>query len=237
MKLLKNQKIFFISGAGISKPSDIDTFMGKNSIWNKFNLDMVSNFNTWFENYEKVHEFYNFRRVLLADKKPNKAHEIINILQKRFGKDRIINITTNTDNLFNILGVNETIEVHGNICNIKNILSQEIFSVNYKPFNYNSYKEKIFKPDVVFYNEKVEKYKLLDRLLNGNFSIVNHGDIFIFIGISFESTFIDRFLPNNKIVHTININPDNKTNFEYDFNESYNYCATKALEDIFCAIL
>ena len=237
MKLLKNQKIFIISGAGISKPSGVDTFNGEDSLWNGFDLNVVSNFNTWLKNYEKVHDFYNFRRVNLADKKPNKAYKIIHQLQKRFGKDRIINVTTNTDNLFNIAGIKETIEVHGNICNIKNILSQEIFSVNYKPFNYNLYKEKIFKPDVVFYHEKVEKYKLLDRLLNGKYSIANHGDIFIFIGISFESTFIDRFLPKNKLVHTININPDNKTNLEYDFNESYNYCVTKALEDIFCAIL
>ena len=221
----------------MSKPSGIDTFTGEDSLWNDFDLDVVSNFDTWIENYESVHDFYNLRRINLADKKPNKAHDIIHELQTRFGTGKIINITTNTDNLFNVAGINETIEVHGNICKMKNIHSQKLFSVGYEAFDYTLYKHKVFKPNVVFYKEKVEAYSILDRLLNGESSIVNHGDIFIFIGISFNSTFIDRYLPKNKLVHTINVNPDKKTNSEYEFDENYNYCATKALEDIFCAVI
>ena len=61
--LKENQKIFVFSGAGISAPSGVNTFRDKGGIWYQHLKDEVCNALTFVENYEKVHDFYNERRV------------------------------------------------------------------------------------------------------------------------------------------------------------------------------
>lgn len=230
------QKIYIFSGAGISKPSGVPTFTCNDGLWDKFDIDTVCNINTWIKNYRLVHKFYNLRRAQLKGIQPNDAHILIAKLQGKLGTENVINITTNTDSLFDMAGVKNTLYLHGKISNIKNMENGRITNIGHGEFVYEATNAGSHKPDVVFLNERAENYSVLNDLLNNPKlkSSVNHGDIFIFIGMSSNIFPIDLAVPVHKSVHTININPDKSTNELYPFNETYNDCATKSLGDVLC---
>jgi NAD-dependent deacetylase len=230
------QKFYIFSGAGISEPSGVSTFTCSDGLWGKFDIDKVCNLNTWLDNYRIVHKFYNLRRQKLKGIKPNIAHELISKLQKKLGVENVINITTNTDGLFDLAGVKNTLYLHGKISNIKNMSTGKITNIGYGEFAHQATDVGAYKPDVVFLNEKAENYIALNNIIHGQnlINCVNHGDIFIFIGMSSNILPIESIVPTHKSVHTININTDKSTNELYPFDETYNECATKALPDVLC---
>ena len=72
-----NKKIIIFSGAGLSAESGISTFRDSNGLWENYNIEDVCNENTWRDNFDLVHKFYNERRAQLKDVEPNEAHRTI----------------------------------------------------------------------------------------------------------------------------------------------------------------
>lgn len=95
----KVDKVVVFSGAGLSAESGVPTFRDQNGLWENFSIDEICNEETWLENYEKVHTFYNMLRSRLADVEPNDGHYLLAEMQKRYGKDRVQLVTTNVDDL------------------------------------------------------------------------------------------------------------------------------------------
>lgn len=175
-------KVIFFSGAGISAPSGISTFRDENGLWENEKIDQICNIRTWRKNYDKVHKFYNNLRTSIADKVPNKAHLMIAKLQEKYGKDKIINITQNIDDLFEKAGCKETIHLHGFLRNIicQNEDCKRKIDIGYKEFNNEkcSCGKNKFKPDVVFFEEEAPEYYFAKKNLNS----IESDDILVVIG-------------------------------------------------------
>ncbi len=111
--LKEAERLVFFTGAGISAESGIPTFRGKEGLWNKFKPEELANFDAFMRNPELVWEWYNYRRKIVHEAKPNAAHLTIAEMQNHF-KDVTV-VTQNVDNLHRRAGSKKIFELHGNI--------------------------------------------------------------------------------------------------------------------------
>jgi NAD-dependent deacetylase len=221
------RKIFIYSGAGISQESGLSTFRDKNGLWENHKVEEVCDLRTWQKNYELVHKFYNERRFQLSSVKPNKSHFIIAELQKKYGLENVINITTNVDDLFERANVKNTLYLHGKLTEISNINTGEVIDINHSNFKINN-KEKIHKPNVVFFNQYCPAYNDLEKLK----FLMNDDDILITIGMSFVVVNTQKIFSNFIKTIDININLDKETNNAHNFKHEFNISSSNGLKEV-----
>ena len=111
--LQRVESICVLTGAGISAESGVATFRGKNGLWSKLKPEELANFDAFMRNPELVWEWYNYRRQIVHDVKPNPAHYALVRLEE-FVKEFTL-ITQNVDNLHYRAGSKKVLELHGNI--------------------------------------------------------------------------------------------------------------------------
>ncbi|NOX38252.1 MAG: NAD-dependent deacylase [Calditrichaeota bacterium] len=112
-RLAKAYNVVVLTGAGISAASGIPTFRGKDGLWNKFNPQELASVDAFMRNPELVWEWYNWRRQLIRDVQPNLGHYALVDMEAYFPEFYII--TQNVDNLHQLAGSRNVIELHGNI--------------------------------------------------------------------------------------------------------------------------
>ena len=93
--------IVAFTGAGISASAGIPTFLDIPGIKEKLSVEFKN------EHYKEFEEAINLLKNNVKDKEPTKAHKIL-------AKLDIPIITMNVDNLHNLAGSKEVIEIHGN---------------------------------------------------------------------------------------------------------------------------
>ncbi|WOE71069.1 Sir2 family NAD-dependent protein deacetylase [Hydrogenimonas thermophila] len=178
------KKIIFFSGPGISAPSGIKTFRDADGLWENHKIEDVCNFNTWKKIFELVHKFYNARRVQLKDVKPNEGHFGVRRVFEKYGKENVVNITQNVDDLFEQAGFqnDEILHVHGELTKMQCFACGNVWDIGYNEFDIskdrcpkcNSLKG--VKPKIVFFNESAPLYremmKYFDHLSNPNTILV-----------------------------------------------------------------
>jgi len=186
-----SEKIIIFSGAGLDILSGLSTFRGKDSIWEKYNKDIVCNDKTWKKNFCVMHEFYNILRNQIKSSKCNEYHYIIKKLNDKY-KDTLINITTNISDFFDRLKI-PTMYVHGKITKMECTACGNKFEIKYKNWdcekdrcpNCNSIKG--VKPDIVFFNGYAWLYTYMRRafeyLQNPNSKLIVIGSSSIVIDI------------------------------------------------------
>ena len=176
---LKNAKsIVFFTGAGISAESGIPTFRGKDGIWNKLKPEELANFDAFLRNPQMVWEWYNHRKKVIHESKPNPAHTTIAEMQKYFD---VTVVTQNIDNLHRHAGSKKIYELHGNI--------ERNYCVDCKTFfndelDFTSGIPKckcggLIRPDVVWFGEYLPE----DQFLGGE-KAASKCDIFFVVGTS-----------------------------------------------------
>ena len=102
-----------LTGAGISAESGVPTFRGKEGLWGKFKPEELATMDAFVANPEIVWEWYNWRRTLMSEVKPNAGHFALTELAKWF--DSFVLVTQNVDGLHRIAGSKDVLELHGNI--------------------------------------------------------------------------------------------------------------------------
>lgn len=219
-------KVYIVIGAGLSAESGIPTFRDIGGLWHNHKIDEVCNYDTWESNFSTVHQFYNQRRAELADVAPNAMHLAIAEWQKKYGKDRVINITTNVDDLLERSGVVDVIHLHGDLTKIVNVKTGDVSDIGYNEYDYVSGSKDI-KPYVVFFGENAPEYNTLRSIVNFD---MRHRDLVIFLGMSFQVVPASNCLPWGLHPNTINVNPDHKTNYEHDFTQTLNVKATESVD-------
>jgi NAD-dependent deacetylase len=116
-KLLQRLKdaehVVVLTGAGISAESGVPTFRGNEGLWKKFKPEELATFDAFIRNPELVWEWYNYRRKLIQEVKPNPGHYALVELEEFFPKFTLI--TQNVDNLHRRAGSKNIVELHGNI--------------------------------------------------------------------------------------------------------------------------
>jgi NAD-dependent deacetylase len=111
-KLKTAESLLFFTGAGISAESGISTFRGKDGIWNKLKPEELASFSAFIKNPDMVWEWYQYRRKIVEEAKPNNGHIAIADLEKYYN----VNVVTqNVDNLHSRAGSKNIEELHGSI--------------------------------------------------------------------------------------------------------------------------
>ena len=103
-----------LTGAGISVPSGIPDFRSpQTGLWSRVNPMEVAHIDVFRRDPERFWSFYGQRFEALEHKQPNRAHEVLALLERAGLLDAVI--TQNIDRLHERAGSREVIEVHGSI--------------------------------------------------------------------------------------------------------------------------
>lgn len=199
-------KIIVFSGAGISAESGIPTFRDKNGLWENHKVEEVADYNTWKDNFDLVHKFYNQRRHDLSKVKPNFAHKMVSKWIKEYKE--VVVITQNVDDLFERAGCTNVIHLHGFLTDMKCEACNHVWQVGYKQWDIQTDKcpscsdNNLIKPNVVMFYEDAPMYHVLEMVLES----LEEDDIFIVIGTMGNVVPIGSFLrykPGIKILNNL----------------------------------
>jgi NAD-dependent deacetylase len=110
----QRDRVFVLTGAGVSAESGIPTFRGAGGLWRNYRVEEVASPAAWRRDPALVWEFYSMRRRAAAAAKANPAHFALAHLQQRLG-DRLFLCTQNVDNLHEQAGAQPVIHMHGEL--------------------------------------------------------------------------------------------------------------------------
>lgn len=101
-----------LTGAGVSTPSGIPDFRGRDGLWRKYDPEEVSTIEAFKRNPRGFYGFWLHRFEYMRKARPNVVHELLAHLEER-GLLRGV-ITQNIDGLHRRAGSRNVIEIHGN---------------------------------------------------------------------------------------------------------------------------
>jgi len=116
-RLATARAVTVLTGAGISADSGVPTFRGADGLWRNFRAEDLATPEAFARDPRLVWEWYNWRRELIATKKPNPAHYAVAELERRL--ERFWLITQNVDGLHRTAGSQKLSEIHGNIWKVR----------------------------------------------------------------------------------------------------------------------
>ncbi len=107
-------RLFVLTGAGISAESGIPTFRDANGLWRNYRIEEVASPEAWTRDASLVWEFYSMRRRGAAPCQPNPAHFALAAIERRLG-DRFFLCTQNVDDLHERAGSVRMVHMHGEL--------------------------------------------------------------------------------------------------------------------------
>lgn len=114
MDLSATDRLFVLTGAGISAESGLATFRGSGGLWNGFRVEEVATPEAWRANPGLVWNFYSMRRHDAMGAQPNAAHLALAAIEQRLG-DRFFLVTQNVDDLHEKAGSKRVHHMHGTL--------------------------------------------------------------------------------------------------------------------------
>ena len=106
-------RLFVLTGAGISAESGIPTFRDACGLWKNYRFEEVASPQAWRRDPRLVWEFYSMRRRVALAAQPNPAHTALARLGKKLG-ERLFLCTQNVDNLHEHAG-SSLVHMHGEL--------------------------------------------------------------------------------------------------------------------------
>ncbi|HVJ07708.1 MAG TPA: NAD-dependent deacylase [Acidisarcina sp.] len=107
-------RVFVLTGAGISAESGLKTFRDGNGLWAGYRVETVATPEGWEANPELVWQFYSERRKEAQASQPNAAHHALAELEEKIG-DRLFLCTQNVDDLHERAGSQNMVHMHGEL--------------------------------------------------------------------------------------------------------------------------
>jgi NAD-dependent deacetylase len=161
-QLAAAQSVAVLTGAGVSAESGVPTFRDAlTGLWAKFRPEELATPRAFRRNPRLVWEWYEWRRKLVAEAKPNPAHLALAEMEKLF--PQFFLLTQNVDGLHQRAGSRRVVELHGNITRTKcfdegNIVSswQDTGDVPPKCPNCGG----LLRPDVVWFEEPMPEAEM-----------------------------------------------------------------------------
>lgn len=111
------RKVAVLTGAGVSAESGVPTFRGDGGMWKHHRAEDLARPDAFAANPDLVWEFYNWRRRLINDCKPNPAHMSLAELERQV--DDFLLITQNVDGLHWLAGSRKLMEMHGSLWHVR----------------------------------------------------------------------------------------------------------------------
>ncbi len=117
-EIIKESKyLIALTGAGISKESNVPTFRGEDGLWRNYNAMELATPAAFANNPSLVWEWYSWRQGLIAECEPNPAHNIL-VKWEEKGILKTL-ITQNVDGLHRRAGSQNVLEVYGDLWALK----------------------------------------------------------------------------------------------------------------------
>src|SRR5215472_8577678 len=114
LSLSSTDRVFILTGAGVSAESGIPTFRGVDGLWRNYRIEEVASPVAWGRDPRLVWEFYSMRRRVALAAKPNPAHRALARLEETL-RDRLLVCTQNVDNLHEQAGSRNVVHMHGEL--------------------------------------------------------------------------------------------------------------------------
>jgi NAD-dependent deacetylase len=111
---MAKDRVFVLTGAGVSAESGIPTFRGAGGLWRNFRIEEVASPVAWARDPRRVWEFYSMRRRVAAAAQPNPGHTAIAELEGKLG-ERFFLCTQNVDALHERAGSQRVAHMHGEL--------------------------------------------------------------------------------------------------------------------------
>ncbi len=116
-RLAASKCVVALTGAGISAESGVPTFRGADGLWRNFRAEELATPGAFQRDPHLVWEWYNWRRSLLREIQPNRAHIALRELEERVRDFTLI--TQNVDGLHTLAGSRKVLELHGSIWRLR----------------------------------------------------------------------------------------------------------------------
>jgi NAD-dependent deacetylase len=205
--LRQARKVVALTGAGVSAESGVPTFRdAQTGLWAQFKPEELATPRAFRKNPRLVWEWYEWRRQLVRDAKPNPAHVALAQMEAKFPEFTLV--TQNVDGLHQRAGSRNVIEIHGNITRTKCFQEDTVV---------NEWKDTddvppkcprcggLLRPDVVWFEEP-----LPEGPAENAFNASRECDVFLCIGTS-ALVYPAASLPLEALANqatVIEINPD-----------------------------
>jgi NAD-dependent deacetylase len=109
-----SDRVFVLTGAGVSAESGIRTFRDTAGLWEKYRFEEVASPEGWAADPKVVWRFYAQRRAQAVGCEPNAAHQALADLERAIG-DRLFLCTQNVDDLHEKAGSSRVHHMHGEL--------------------------------------------------------------------------------------------------------------------------
>ncbi|MHA3963935.1 MAG: NAD-dependent protein deacylase [Candidatus Thorarchaeota archaeon SMTZ1-45] len=178
--IIMNSEYFIaLTGAGVSKESNIPTFRGEDGLWRNYDAMELATPSAFARNPSLVWEWYAWRQGLIGNCEPNPAHKTLSSWENRGILKTLI--TQNVDGLHIRAGSVNVLEVHGDLwalkctsCDYRERLSSPVSGIPTCP-KCNSH----LRPDVVWFGESLNP-----QIMRKVYSELELADVCIVIGTS-----------------------------------------------------
>lgn len=107
-------RVFVLTGAGISAESGIPTFRDAGGLWRHYRIEEVASPLAWRRDPRLVWDFYSMRRKVASAAKPNPGHTALASLEQAL-HERLFLCTQNVDNLHEQAGTQRVVHMHGEL--------------------------------------------------------------------------------------------------------------------------
>jgi NAD-dependent deacetylase len=114
IEISPGDRVFILTGAGISAESGIPTFRGVGGLWRSYRFEEVASPHAWRRDPQLVWEFYSMRRRVAASAKPNPGHLALAELERAL-QDSLFLCTQNVDRLHEQAGLECVVHMHGEL--------------------------------------------------------------------------------------------------------------------------
>ena len=111
------RRVVVLTGAGVSAESGVPTFRGADGLWGRHRAEDLATPEAFARDARLVWEWYEWRRQLIAARRPSAAHEAIAALEMRV-QDFLL-VTQNVDGLHRRAGSRRIVELHGNLWRVR----------------------------------------------------------------------------------------------------------------------
>ena len=176
-------RVVALTGAGISAPSGVPTFRGKEGLWRQYDPQQLATPEAFARDPKLVWEWYDWRRQRIAACEPNAAHYTLVDMERTLPPGHMAIITQNVDGLHQKAGSRNLLPLHG-----------DIWSVRCMECGYRGEDRRVplpeipphcphcgglLRPDVVWFGEALPY-----AVLNQAFAVVQAADYMLVIGTS-----------------------------------------------------
>jgi NAD-dependent deacetylase len=114
ISIARDDRLFVLTGAGISAESGIPTFRDAGGLWRKYRSEEVASPHAWRRDPRLVWDFYSMRRRAASTAQPNPGHVALAALERTL-QDRFFLCTQNVDNLHELAGSQRVLHMHGEL--------------------------------------------------------------------------------------------------------------------------